>query len=210
MNDLMFWIKMGSIWSNQDIEIHPTKIPKKYSKNISKYSEYLRYVKKTFKCQLKISFVYRYIFWECSILYIPYIFCKILIFLKILNQVICESVFKIHLGAQFWLTSWMKCCAPFIHSLLSDSCLRVNALCRDSLSAKMCIVRSLAIFVKYIKNILNILSTFIHSVTIILFFRNIGYIGNTNRTFWEYLALAGGNSTVHAWESLRRITKFLI
>jgi len=49
------------------------------------------------------------------------------------------------------------------------SCLQVNALYRGSLSAKMCIACSLAIFMIYARNIhtiLNILSTFAHSVTI--------------------------------------------
>ena len=81
-------------------------------------------------------------------------------------------------------------CAECDHSLPGDSCLRVNALHR---SWRRCVLIRLQfsndIYKKYAHNILNISSTFAHSVTILLLFRNIRYISNTNQTFCEYLAL---------------------
>jgi len=95
---------------------------------------------------------------------VSYIFRKILILPKIPGQVIRESVFR----TKFYFEKHIQCVFILepnfknhftnevlrsLYSLPDDSCLRVNALRRDPLSAEMYTARSFAIFMKYTRSI---------------------------------------------------------
>ena len=102
---------------------------------------------------------------------VSYTFRKILILPKIPGQVIRESVFR----TKFYFEKHIQCVFILepnfrnhftnevlrsLYSLPDDSCLRVNALRRDPLSAEMYTTRSLAIFMKYTRSIHTIFWTF--------------------------------------------------